>query len=615
MNKRFTIERLVVAGKGMTSAVLLFHPGANLIIGSSDTGKSYIFQCLNYLLGSDTCPKEIPESKGYTDAFLQLKSDGEIYTLSRELENKSIAYFSKTAIENHPVNKMRIGTRSNTYDGNNISEIILDLMGVKDVLVKKNKNNSTQKLSYRDVANLTLIDEERIITDGSPVYSSKDGYLRFTIEQSIFKYLLTEGDDKELCEIEEKKVRESRIIGKLELLKRFIESKNDSISLLQKSLSETSSIELQEKIEAVISKIQESSTSIERLTEERNSSYNTLQEQKSARLRTKELLDRFFLLRDHYNSDLNRLQFILDGEFIFSQLITKDCPLCGNVMNEGHFDCLSNSTDINSIKIEGEKIKLKIEDLTSTIINSESELKMLNVEIEAIETNLKTIDLSIEHELRPLHQNFQEELKSLIFLQSKEQEILIQRNDITSYHTEKSRLEAELQNKSNSQADNTSLEYDILHSFCGAVELILKEWKYPSLTTIEFNSYHKIYDIMISSRQRNSYGKGLKALSYAAFTIGLLDFCITENKPHPGTVVLDSPLTTYHNNTGQAEGEELPEDILDAFYRYLSETPSDRQIIIMDNKIPSADVIAKVNYISFSNEQNSNRKGFFPNQS
>lgn len=617
MNKRFIIEKLEITGAGVKPAILSFTSGANLVIGSSDTGKSYIFQCLNYLLGAYPCPKDIPESKEYERAYLQLKTNDEKrYTISRELRSNSKAYVSETNIEKHDISKKEIGIKNNTLDGNNISEFLLGLMGIQNVLIKKNSNNKTQKLSYRDIARLTLIDEERIITEGSPVYTSKDGYTNFTVEKSAFKYLLTARDDKDLNEKEEKKVRESRITGKIELLERFIQSKNDSIVALQESLSTISSIQLQKKIEELISKIEDSSLKIEKLTKQRNSLYKTQQEKKSERLRTKELLDRFYLLRDHYNSDLNRLNFILDGEFLFSQLVVKDCPLCGTTMNEEHLNCLSNNVDVDSIKIEGRKIELKIQDLTSTIDNSKIEIESLNKNIDELEIGLKTVETSIESELIPLRQNFQKELQSLMHLKKTEQEILMRKDDITNFYSVKATLEAELQNKSITETDNVSVEYKILNSFCKTVEAILKEWKYPNLTTVEFDSEHRVFDITISGRKRNSHGKGVRALSYAAFTIGLLDFCISTEKPHPGVVVLDSPLTTYHQNKGQDQIEEKDDDasksMQDAFFEYLSITPSNRQIIILDNKIPEADVIGKVNYISFLDEPDSIRKGFFP---
>ncbi len=617
MNKRFIIEKLVVSGSGIKAASLSFSSGTNLIIGSSDTGKSYIFQCINYLLGGYICPKDIPESQNYTHAFLQLKiDDGSKYTISRQLRNNSKAYFSKTEIEKHENSKTEICIKNNTSEGNNISELLLSLMGIQDIMIKTNSNNKTRKLSYRDIARLTLIDEERIITEGSPVYSSKDNYTSFTAEQSAFKYLLTERDDKNLIEKEERKVRESRIGGKLELLDRLIKSKTDSITELQKSLTTITSAELQRKIEELLSDIKESSSKIEEFTNRRDLLYKSQQEKKSNRLKLKELLGRFYLLKDHYKSDLNRLNFILDGEFLFSQLVAKDCPLCGTLMAEEHLKCLSNSIDINSVKIEGKKIELKMQDLADTIRISESEIKTLTNEINNIDNELKNIEVLIDSELKPIKQSLHEKLRSLIKLKNIEQEILMKENDRTSYNIEKATLELELLNKSKNETDDVSIEHNSIHSFCKTVEFILKEWKYPNLTKVEFNSNHRIYDIEISGRRRNSHGKGVRALSYAAFTIGLLDFCISTGKPHPGIVVLDSPLTTYHKNQGQElkfeKEDEADENMQNAFFEYLSNNSSNKQIIILDNKVPLSNIIEKVNYIQFSDDSDSLRKGFFP---
>ena len=613
MNKRFTIERLMITGQSVKPAILSFSSGTNLIIGSSDTGKSYIFQCINYLLGGYACPKDIPESKEYLNAYLQLKTDDNIaYTISRQLRNNAKAYLSKTIIEKHDVSKTEIGVKNNTCNRNNISEFLLSLMGIQeDVMIKKNANNKTVKLSYRDIARLTLVDEERIITEGSPVYTSKDNYLSFTAEQSAFKYLLTARDDKDLKEIEEKKVRESRLNAKIELLTQFIQSKHDAIAELQKALP-TTSTESQRRIEELIVQIQHSSSKIEDLTVNREVIYKALQSAKSDRLREKELIDRFYLLREHYNSDLNRLRFILDGEFLFSQLSQKDCPLCGTLMTEKHLSCLSTNLDINSIQIEGKKIELKIKDLDSTIANSNIEINTFEEIIRNGEKKLKNIDGLIESELKPLHQKIQKELDSLLNLRNLEQEISMRKDDITNYSNEKSRLEIELLNKPKNDSEFFSIENNALNSFCKTIEQILKEWKYPNLTTVGFDINHKVYDIIISNRKRNSHGKGIRSLSYAGFTIGLLDYCINKGNPHPGIVVLDSPLTTYHNNKEQQiieNEDEVSEDMQNAFYKYLSTIPVNRQIIILDNKIPNTEIIEKVNYIQFSN---STRKGFFP---
>ncbi len=56
----------------------------------------------------------------------------------------------------------------------------------------------------------------------------------------------------------------------------------------------------------------------------------------------------------------------------------------------------------------------------------------------------------------------------------------------------------------------------------------------------------ELKDIVIGGQNRTSRGKGLRAITHAAMTIGLMEFCKERNLSHPGFVVLDSPLLAYY---------------------------------------------------------------------
>jgi hypothetical protein len=618
MDKRFYIEKLVVSGIGVQEASLKFTTGVNLIIGSSDTGKSYVYQCIDYLLGSANCPKDIPESDGYTEAYLQIRSnDNRVFTICRDVKTPSKAIISETVYEKYQTStKVSLGEKNATLKGNNISEFLLRLMGVEDVLLKMNANNKTRKLSFRDIARLTLIDESRIITEGSPVYTSMNNYLDFTVEKSVFRFLLTENFDNELIEKEEKKVFESRIKGKMDLIKSLLDSKNQFIEDIQKALPNISPDEINNRITKLLERLGASTKLIEELTSKRELLFEKFQELKSLKLQNDEYLKRFYLLREHYTNDLNRLNFILEGEYLFKQLITKDCPICGTKMDEEHLKCLAKNKENKaigeSVKIEGQKIELKLKDLEATIKTTKRDTEITTVEIEKLDSSLKGINSELHSELIPLRESFQNQIKQLIDLNKAEQEIITAKKDISNLFAENNLLVKELQSKLKPEVAKVDFEYTVLKTFSEHVEKFLSAWKFPKLTSVEFNSTHKIFDLNISGRGRNSHGKGVRAVSYSAFIIGLLDYCIEESKPHSGFIVLDSPLTTYHNNQKRETDDEVNIDMQGAFFNDLTKVKNDRQIIILDNKIPPLDVISKVNYIQFSSEANSIRKGFFP---
>ena len=47
-------------------AKLEFKKGLNIITGASNTGKSYVINCIDYLFGAENPPKDINESKNYS---------------------------------------------------------------------------------------------------------------------------------------------------------------------------------------------------------------------------------------------------------------------------------------------------------------------------------------------------------------------------------------------------------------------------------------------------------------------------------------------------------------------------------------------------------------------
>lgn len=78
-------------------------------------------------------------------------------------------------------------------------------------------------------------------------------------------------------------------------------------------------------------------------------------------------------------------------------------------------------------------------------------------------------------------------------------------------------------------------------------------------------------------------------MTQAAFSISLMEYCVAQDTPHPGFVILDSPLLSYKEPEG-------PEDDLSStnlngnFYRYLLQIKQSRQVIIIENTDPPSDV-------------------------
>ena len=91
MKTGFQLRALRVVGKGKEPAELTFGPGCNVIAGASNTGKSYILQCIDFACGAGTQPKTITESIGYELVEMEFEDpSAERHKFERSLKGANV---------------------------------------------------------------------------------------------------------------------------------------------------------------------------------------------------------------------------------------------------------------------------------------------------------------------------------------------------------------------------------------------------------------------------------------------------------------------------------------------------------------------------------------------
>jgi len=228
MNKYgFFIKKLCLEGKEVDDAVVTFEKGLNVIYGSSDAGKTFIYQCIGYMIGAVKKVKSIPEAKKYTVVKLEIGTyKGDKYLLERALKGGN---FDLLNIETGENRKLLV-KNDKTKDDETISDFLLSLSNLSKKEIRKNLKGEKQNLYFQDLAKYFLIDEEKIITEKSPISVTPErGYNPSqTFEKNVFKFLMTGEDDSHIIiPLKEKEIQNKT--GKIELYHELILQLNEDL--------------------------------------------------------------------------------------------------------------------------------------------------------------------------------------------------------------------------------------------------------------------------------------------------------------------------------------------------------------------------------------------------
>lgn len=605
----FKLIRLSLTGPGLKDATISFSEGLNVIYGPSDTGKTFIVQCIDFIFGGMTAPKAIPEAKGYDRISLVISSwdSPEELELTRSLKGGGLML----SAEGHPPRQL-LGKHS-AKNVDSVSRFLLDLTGLDSKRVRKNQDGVTDSLSFRDLSRLVIVDEEAVIGRISPYLSGQ--FTLKTKERSVFRLLLTGVDDSSITAIEDTKISKVRKEAKGEVIQQLLDESSKELDEMELQLDESAvrranedvSTELDE-IKAEIAVEQDAINALER---QRRSLWEDDKRAQSQLAVLSELRTRFGLLNDQYRSDLARLEAISEAGIRLAQMPEERCPVCG-ALPEHHRDDPMQDTPPEELAIscatEALKIRALIEDLFETSRSNDFQIKDETEYAHRIHAELIAANNTIKDELQPRFQAVATRIRELTDRQLVFLRALFLYERVGGFKTLLEVLAEEKPQKPDKDAFTNPSASEV-EEFCKEVEAVLREWKFPDLDRVTFSE--STDDVRISGRGRASHGKGVRAITHTAFNLGLLMFCRNRSMPHPGLLVVDSPLVVYRqadDPNSDPEDEGFSTDVKEAFYRSLSDAVG-IQVIVCENDDPPADLSANIIHFTKTNE---GRYGFIP---
>lgn len=596
-NNGFFIKKLELIGTNIKPVTIEFKKGLNVIYGSSDTGKTFIFQCINFMLGGSSLPKPIPEAENYNLCRLEIETyKGEKHTLERSFKGGSFNLYNVHS-------KLIKRLEEDNNKKNTISDFLLKICNLENKqLVQYKKNNAKRSLYFQDISKYFLINEEKIITEKSIISEKPERSYNpaETFEKNVFRFLLTGNDDSSIiATLENENIEYKK--GKVALY-------NELISQLSEDLKDTEYDKIDDeigKLDDGIKNYQEiylqSKTELNKYDKEKDHLVQEIFSQESILINKSELLKRSQLLKKQYISDITRLRATLEVAQYLDSAKKSNCPICDSDIEE-----IINIPELTiATNAEISKIQLLLNEL-------EASQRIYTIEKEEIENkfiaNKKHLDeviIKIQAELKDFLDDISKNIKSFSDKKQELSRIKTLKEKLEEYINNRDSIETSDKKAKNNEQLFEDLTTALMTPIAEEIEYILKniDFDNPEKPKIAFSD--KLLDFVVNTKNRKDYGKGYRAILYASFVIALLQFF--RNKSFQiGLVLLDSPLNPYKSDE-KKDGGEIPNNLADNFYRYIHNNIKDEQVILIENTSLSEDLKEFVNHYEFTREN-----GFLP---
>lgn len=609
---RLTFTHLTFIGTNVEPASVEFGPQLTLVRGPSDTGKSFIVDALDFMMGAQNL-KEIPEREGYSTVLLGLElPDGERVTLARAAAGGGFSLYNADLREGPlPVADDTLGWKHNHSSESNVSRFLLKQVNLDGMRVRRNAQGATDSLSFRNLAHICVVDETQMQSDTPPALTGN--WTGKTKEISVLKLLLQAEDDSAVVAVPSAQEK-SRISGaKVEVIDRLI-------SEVEAKLSETAEAgQLRDQLARINNAMNEQNVAMSDVWSRRaevndglRHAQQRLSDARSEMAEVVALQARFGLLRVQYESDLARLATLKEAGNLLGYFAAGVCPFCGADPEHQHYnlECEGDSTAFaDSVDAEIQKTEGLLTDLLMTIDDLRQRQVQVRAESESAAGRIGKLQemlRAIEKDLTPQ----QNDLRELVAARSAVEKSLALYEQIADLQGVKAQIENDAQ--SDGAAITEGLSLSALREFSAELSKRLGDWGYPDAESVRYD--RSAQDIQAGDQFRSAHGKGVRAILHAAFTLGLAQYCFDRDIAHPGFVVLDSPLVTYRppdNPEAEEVDAALPTGIIAAFYEDV-QSRFDGQVIIMENLDPTEPLHDHSVDVVFTKRLDQGRYGFFP---
>lgn len=572
----FYIEKITVSGKGKEDAIVEFSPGLTVITGPSNTGKTCIIRCINYIFGNEKPP--FSEKTGYSKVTMNVKTANGSLRFERLLgENKITVYSSDPRIE---------GGKYNAKQGTKIiSSIWLKLIGIEDEhQIISSEDFKTQRLTWRTFLHTLMIDEHEIDREESIVFP-KGGARRAMGRTAFLSSLLFLIYGKDFSEFDTKESKKERTIRKA-AVEKYINEKLSSLSTQKQYVTDNlkifDGIDVEYEIKLLINSLSDTEEKLSGAMERSKSLLDEIFNKEERFAECNLLSSRYQSLRSQYTSDIKRLSFIVEGESAMRKIpFDAKCPFCN-----GHLPDNQQKSYVEAASAELKRIISQLSGLSESeeeLIRQKNDLKQ---ELTVLNTEKSSIEQLINLELKPRAKELNDSINSYrSYIQLQNELDLIQRL-ASNWSTDLNNL----QNEEESDIKFKPLDHfgnEFWHTMSTYLMEILEECNYSPLVSARLSK--DSFDIEVNGNSKAiNQGKGYCAFFNSVVVLAYRKFMANKAVYNPGFFVIDTPLLGFD----EGSKSETPISLQKSLFQYFINHQSEGQLIVIEN----SNTAPKLNY-------------------
>lgn len=619
MSGLIALRHLAFTGPGTEGSGLAFEDGLNILFGASNTGKSFAVKALNFMLGASTPLPSIDEAAPYDTAWLGLRlPDSTEVTLSRSTAGHGFMVYDGLVTAQRD-GGIALSAGHDPKSDANLSMYLLGLLGLRGKVLVRNASGEKDSLSFRHLAPYLFTSEETIISERSPILASGQ-HVSATVERNVFKLLLSGIDDSNVVPSLPLKTQSAVKAAKMELVDEWIAGIDRELGEDAPSREQLTdqSRRLEASSETLRRDLAGAQDRLDALVKDRRTAMNEREEVRARAADLELTLDQFAKLDRVYVSDIERLQAVEEGGSLLIAMTGHDCPVCGAPpdaqAHRAHVDEIGRSHGAAAAEIR--KIRRDRADLAGVMHSLKAEATGLRGREGILDEEVAVLEIELD-EARPAERDFRQRYEEFGAERARVNRLLDLYGRRDRLMVERSQLDVPVSRRSANETYAPGVSGPTAHAYATVVQEVLEAWGFPDRPTVSFDM--DIQDIRLNGKERSANGKGVRALLHAAMKVAVPVFCHAWRKPHPGFVVLDTPLLTYReplrSRHGPLDDEEVAlkgSGIAERFYAHLAGLSDVAQFLIVENSDPPPSAIDIANVQEFSGEPGIGRYGLFP---